>query len=127
MQIVIDIPNNVFDGICDGDADRLWRALIDYFECCSEKLADACKTVVVLPKGHGRLVDEDDVLNNPDGRYYDLYDLPSYMEHHISTVVEADKEGEHDADISRNNRGRIQEGTRRTCGGHRYEERNPKR
>ena len=79
MEIVIKLTKEDFKKVQDG------RSPVTV-------MRNAIRNGKVLPKGHGRLVDEDDVLNNPDGIYYDLCDVPSYMEHHISTVVEADKE-----------------------------------
>lgn len=93
MQIVIDIPNNAFkNGICEGDTDRIVRAIVDYVGCCSAELLNILNTAIPLPKGHGRLIDEKEILNNPDGIYYDLYDVPEYLEVCIPTVIEADKE-----------------------------------
>ena len=82
MQIVIEISEDVYKSIQDKG----------FCGISHMGLYNAIANGTPLPKGHGRLIDEDEVLNNPDGIYYDLYDLPSYMENHIPTVVEADKE-----------------------------------
>lgn len=47
---------------------------------------------ILLPKGHGRILDEKEILNTEkhDGGWYDLVDLPEYIAG-ISAIVEADK------------------------------------
>ena len=59
MEIVIKIPNNAFkNGICEGDTDRIVRAIVDYAGCCSAELLNILSTAIPLPKGHGDLVDK---------------------------------------------------------------------
>ena len=84
MQIVIDIPEAVLNRICSPPTYPLDMVIV----------CNAILEHVKLPKGHGRLIDEKEILNNPDGIYYDLYDVPGYLEACIPTVIEADKEGE---------------------------------
>ena len=45
-----------------------------------------------LPKGHGRILDEKDILDteNNDGGWYDLVDMPEYTAG-VKAIVEADK------------------------------------
>ena len=45
-----------------------------------------------LPKGHGRILDEKDILDteNNNGGWYDLVDLPEYIEG-VKPIIEADK------------------------------------
>ena len=46
-----------------------------------------------LPKGHGRILDEKDILDteNNDGGWYDLVDMPDYIAG-VKAIIEADKE-----------------------------------
>lgn len=46
----------------------------------------------ILPKGHGRLLDEKEILasEDHDGGYYDLVDMPGYIAG-VPAVIEADK------------------------------------
>lgn len=50
MQIVIDIPEKLYDRY--KEKDHIKRCDIDEFE----KALDRC---IILPKGHGRLIDAD--------------------------------------------------------------------
>ena len=45
-----------------------------------------------LPKGHGRILDEKDILDteNNDGGWYDLADMPEYIAG-VKAIIEADK------------------------------------
>lgn len=45
-----------------------------------------------LPKGHGRILDEKDILDteNNNGGWYDLVDMPEYIAG-VKTIIEADK------------------------------------
>ncbi|MBR5276800.1 MAG: hypothetical protein IKU35_06670 [Bacteroidaceae bacterium] len=84
MQIVCDIPDDFYERVNkDG--------CMSYTD--AEVVVNAFYLGKALPKGHGRLIDENEILNNPDGIYYDLYDVPEYLEQCIPTVIEADKEG----------------------------------
>ena len=49
---------------------------------------------IPLPKGHGRLLDEKDILDteNNDGGWYDLTDMPEYIAG-VKPIIEADEEG----------------------------------
>ena len=76
MQIVIDIPEEMFDWYDNGfpdedDAEKLWQIV---------------KNGIPLPKGHGRLVDADDLLDNTC-----LDEIP--------TIIEADKAESEDEDV----------------------------
>lgn len=48
-----------------------------------------------LPKGHGRILDEKDILDteNNDGGWCDLVDMPEYIAG-VKAIIEADKENE---------------------------------
>ncbi len=82
MQIVIDIPDEMFDWYDNGfpdedDAEKLWQIV---------------KNGTPLPKGHGRLIDAD-VLVAKLGTYkrdMDLWEMVIAE----PTIIEADKENE---------------------------------
>lgn len=50
---------------------------------------------IPLPKGHGRILDEKDILDteNNSGGWYDLVDMPEYIAG-VKAIIEADKEYE---------------------------------
>lgn len=45
-----------------------------------------------LPKGHGRILDEKDILDteNNDGGWYDLVDMPEYIAG-VKAIIEAER------------------------------------
>lgn len=47
---------------------------------------------IPLPKGHGRILDEKDILDTEhnDGGWYDLVDMPEYIAG-VKPIIEADK------------------------------------
>ena len=93
MQIVIDINDKVY-------------GLLKYFEKglgLNDKKDDSddVKTALIravingtpLPKGHGRLLDEKNILDteNNGGGWYDLVDMPEYIAE-VKEIIEADTE-----------------------------------
>ena len=72
MKIIIDIPDEMYAQIIDENG--IDTMLIPY--------KDIIKNGTPLPKGHGRLIDADDVNNHIFG-YVDLRTCP--------TIIEADK------------------------------------
>lgn len=84
MQIVIDIPEEIYDSACA--TNNIWNMRMAGFVC------SAIASGTPLPKGHGRILDEKEILNTEkhDGGWYDLVDLPEYIAG-ISAIVEADK------------------------------------
>ena len=74
MQIVIDISEELYQMCrgCLGDAD-----------CIESAIANGTP----LPKGHGRLIDADDIDNHIIG-HVDTRSCP--------TIIEADKESKHE-------------------------------
>lgn len=76
MQIVIDIPQ----GLKDDFENERWTALT----CAMMK--DALEEGTVLPKGHGRLIDADELESRMKIGYCIVRDAP--------TIIEADKAGE---------------------------------
>jgi len=81
MQIVIDIPEKMYELIKDGHVP--FRVL------------DVIMNGTPLPKGHGRILDEKDILDtkNNDGGWYDLVDMPEYIAG-VKAIIEADSEKE---------------------------------
>lgn len=87
MQIVIDISNKLYDRY--KEKDHIKRCDIDELE----KALDRC---IILPKGHGRLIDAGAVIDNLfnsslyDDDYY--YSIAWHKVKDTPTIVEADKE-----------------------------------
>ena len=82
IKVVVKINENTYHRFVDGFADEDDAPLI-------EKLF---KSAEILPKGHGRILDEKDILdteNNDDG-FYDLVDMPEYIAG-VKAIIEADK------------------------------------
>lgn len=83
MQIIINIPDVIKEMADEGDKKlihMMWMLI----------LIDAIKNGVVLPKGHGRLIDADALNFNAD--YNDP--LISKLDFdNAPTIIEADKEG----------------------------------
>jgi hypothetical protein len=83
MKLIIDIPEKNF----------IKDDLIRFFGCYSQKLDEVIRNGTPLPKGHGRILDEKDILDteNNDGGWYDLVDMPEYIAG-VKAIIEADKE-----------------------------------
>lgn len=83
MQIVIKIPDSKYQSILSDDYCGLLNA----------DLYKAIKDGTPLPKGHGRILDEKDILDteNNSGGWYDLTDMPEYIAG-LKAIIEADKE-----------------------------------
>lgn len=82
MKVAIDISEDDYRKVQDG------RASITM-------MRDAIRNGTPLPKGHGRILDEKDILDtkNNDGDWYDLVDMPEYIAG-VKAIIEADKESE---------------------------------
>lgn len=80
MQVVIDIPESIYETIKEEEVGNV--------------VYKAIKNGTPLPKGHGRLLDEKDILDteNNDGGWYDLFDMPDYIAG-VKAIIKADKEG----------------------------------
>ena len=72
-EIVIKIPDNTYKTI----KDDIYCGILDPI------VYDAIKNGKVLPKGHGRLIDADNI---PIDTFFDEWDIPN-----AETLVEADK------------------------------------
>lgn len=78
MQIVINIPEEIYFCIIrDGY----------FFDNETNIIRQAIKNGTPLPKGHGRLIDADAVLEEPIGNTYKDIDI-------AETIIEADAESE---------------------------------
>ena len=91
MQLIIDIPEKIYNYI-----KRLEWTEMEKKEQEHLPIAVVCKAVkegIPLPKGHGRILDEKDILDteNNDGGWYDLVDMPEYIAG-VKAIIEADKE-----------------------------------
>ena len=78
MQIVIDIPEEDYEYLKKHNKHGLYSSILNG---------------TPLPKGHGRILDEKDILDtkNNDGGWYDLVDMPEYIAG-VKAIIEADKE-----------------------------------
>lgn len=76
MQIVIDIPNWLYNAIMECNEPHY-----------SKSLGDAVRDGTPLPKGHGRLIDAD-ALNRKD---VNCANVPMNFIDTASTIIEADK------------------------------------
>ena len=85
VELVIKIPEEVKNRLCFG---------VTYPKDI-QVVCEALNDGTPLPKGHGRILDEKDILDieNNDGGWYDLVDMPEYIAG-IKAIIEADKEYE---------------------------------
>lgn len=91
MQIVIDIPEYVYDTIVASDG---------YIQDCdNEKVGMAVKDGTPLPKGHGRLIDADEYKEHlyaceTNGRPLHIMELDERLTtiDNVPTIIEADTE-----------------------------------
>lgn len=83
IELVIKIPEESYKATCNG-----YMLPSDV-----ENVVQGIKNGTPLPKGHGRLIDEKDILDteNNDGGWYDLVDMPEYIAG-VKAIIEADKE-----------------------------------
>ena len=85
IELVIKIPENI------------WMAIQneEYCGILDNQIYNAIKNGTPLPKGHGRILDEKDILDtkNNDGGWYDLVDMPEYIAG-VKAIIKADKEQE---------------------------------
>ena len=83
MQIVIEIPEEMYDWLNTGfpdedDAKKLWQVV---------------KNGMVLPKGHGRLIDFDEInFDRSDFETYNDYSFMFDLLDDAPIILEADKE-----------------------------------
>jgi len=84
MQIVIDIPSEIYT---NDIIDKINSFLNDYFN------GTVCETTL-LPRGHGRLIDADELktyeYHIPHDKYYNYMVVSSYDIDEMSTIIKAD-------------------------------------
>ena len=101
MQILIDIDDDIAQGIIDGNNDEP-RNIVRSFQAT---IADAIKNGKALPKGHGKLKDENEIFecirnrveNLKNDRQFikyrkdiDLLGTIPHIRNEVKTVIEAD-------------------------------------
>ena len=90
MQIVIDIPKYIYDTIVANDGHIA--------DCDNEKVGNAIKNGIPLPKGHGRLIilSEDAVKREQISFSFSSQNWISEvgLSNAIVAIIEADKESE---------------------------------
>lgn len=84
MQIVIDIPEKIYIHLHDGGSIG-----------ASLMIENAIKNGTLLPKGHGRLIDENELIDEIvceeiDGRYYDV--IYAHSIYDAETIIETESE-----------------------------------
>ena len=83
MKLMIDIDDNLYSYISKEDAV--------YFPDDGGKLFEAVKNGTELPKGHGRLIDADALIDSLGISDRDIY-FKAVIEEEAPTIIEADKE-----------------------------------
>ena len=86
MQIVIKIPEWKYKSICEG---------IEAYKKCGvvgieHSVHEAIYNGTPLPKGHGRLIDADALIDSLDASDRDIY-CKAVIEEDAPTIIEADK------------------------------------
>lgn len=83
IELVIKMPEEVYKQFIKDQKQKYVSAMIS---------TDIVANGIPLPKGHGRILDEKDILNTfaYDGQYYDLVDMPEYIAG-VKEIIEADK------------------------------------
>lgn len=90
MQIVIEIPEELKNKIDNANEDN-YRTYIWWFETT---LYCAIKNGTPLPKGHGRLIDADEIqFENTEFETYGDYCIAFDAIDEAPTIIEADTEG----------------------------------
>ena len=86
MEIVINLPERAYKEICSGNFD-----VGGYFK---RNLRDTFRNGTPLPKGHGNLIDENELIDGIvceeiDGKYYDV--VYANCIYDAATIIETDK------------------------------------
>lgn len=91
MQLVIDIPEELKEALDNAKKETAFN----YMRVYNDTIYEAIKNGTPLPKGHGRILDEKDILDieKNEGLIYDLVDMPEYLAD-VSAIIEADVEVE---------------------------------
>ena len=86
MQIVIDIPENDYELALRNDYSTIYKGV---------HIADAIKNGTPLPKGHGRLIDADEIqFENTEFDTYSDYSRAFDAIDQADTIIEAEEEQE---------------------------------
>lgn len=86
MKIVIDIPDEVAK-------ENTPKAYFEYFGAWSSNLTKAFETAVVLPEGHGDLIDRDETMRTWGNKYfYQGIPLENYIDE-VPAIIPADNSG----------------------------------
>jgi hypothetical protein len=86
MQIVINIPEDLYEGI-----ERRDGALETEYVC--DELIKAVDNGTPLPKGHGRLIDADALIDTLGCSDRDIY-VKACIEEDAPTIIEVDRSEE---------------------------------
>ena len=84
MQIVIDIPEEKYQGILNMAEEILDASIF----CSPRYLYKAVLNGTPLPKGHGRLIDKDALI----GKIHGVKSITAVLD--AKTIIEADTESE---------------------------------
>ena len=84
MKMVIDVPEETYKNLQKRSTEIQAEGYL---------LENSVLNGTPLPKGHGRILDEKDILDteNNDGGWYDLVDMPEYIAG-VEAIIEADNE-----------------------------------
>lgn len=82
MKVLINVPDEIYKKIQDLNVDESF--IIEPYKWI--------KNGTPFPKGHGRILDEKDILDakNNDSGWYDLVDMPEYIAG-VKAIIEADE------------------------------------
>ena len=92
IELVIKMPEKIYKHIMSMQfyipGSRNGKSIL-------EDILKAIRTGKPLPKGHGRILDEKNILDttNNDGGWYDLTDMSEYIAG-VKAIIEADTESE---------------------------------
>lgn len=75
MKIVIDIPEEMYNN----------GQLVKFFGCYSKKLDEVLYTGTTLPKGHGCLIDQDELI----GKIHGVRSITAVLD--APVIIEADR------------------------------------
>ena len=92
MKLIIDIPNRIY---------VMTKEMKQVIDADNEYVAKAIANGIPLPKGHGRLIDADELLKNKE-KFFSVFEEDigghySVRQKYIDdapTIIEADKESE---------------------------------
>ena len=91
IELVIKIPEEVKQTFDNAKNEDLYANYYDR----NSLIGKAIQNGITLPKGHGRLIDENELIDEIvreeiEGRYYDV--IYAHSVYDAETIIEADKE-----------------------------------